>query len=421
MRTIKRGWRNVYRSPLRATLAILILGLSVAMFLTMFTVSNGVAEQSQLLSREVQTLIEVRAAGATGMGVGADALREEFFEKAKAVPDVASIEPYLLQRLIDESKPASIAIVLGTRPGDAPRVASHGEVGAVQLAKGRYLTQDDAGKNVAVVGKVFADQYGLDVGDEFVISKAQIQLQDRLNADVEVEDLPLKVVGIFKSGFVFGDNQVFVPLSVAQKAFAQEERISHIFVTASSVDRVDQVVKDLRKDFGFDADVISGQNTARAFTRTLGSIRNNSLWSAVAAIAVGALVALFTMVLVVRERTREIGVLKAIGASDGDVARQFAAEAMALALVGGAVGILLFGVAGSVLGSVLLQRMAGNLLAITAMGGGNPVEALTISYGFSAATVAYAILAIVVLGALGSLYPVAQALRMRPADAMREE
>jgi putative ABC transport system permease protein len=443
MGALIRGWRNVYRSAVRAVLVILLLGLSVATFLTMTQASAGVGQQARELAATVGTLIEVRAAGATGMGAGADALPESFFEKAQAVPDITRIEPYLYQRLRDPSKPASIAIVVGVRPGDTQRVSSHGEVGNVNIIAGRGLTPEDAGgvlspskgqnpdpstssgqalsrvEGVAVVGQVYADQYGLQLGDTFTIPAGRAALEDRPNPNVQVQDLTLEVVGIFQSGFVFGDNQVFAPLNLVQQAYAQEGKISHIFVTAASVDKVPQVERGLRQAFGDAADVISGQSTARVFAETLGSIEANGRRGSLAAIVVAAVVVLFTMALVTRERTREIGVLKAIGASDGDVAAQFVAESLALAAIGGLVGLIIFAVAGSALGSILLQRVGGRLLAVTAMGGGNPTEALVVNFGLSPTALAYALGVVFLLGLAGSLYPVARAARMRPAEAMR--
>lgn len=416
---LKRGFRNIYRSEVRAVLVTLLLGLSVAVFLTLTQASAGVGRQARELAATVGTLIEVRAAGATGMGAGVDALPESFFDKVQSVADIALIEPYLYQRYLGETRGGNIAIVIGVRAGDTLRVASHGEVGDVTIVAGRQFTPDDVGKNLALVGERVAEQFGLTVGSDFVLKAKGVALEDRPVPNVKVQDLTLKVIGIYQSGFAFGDNQVFIPLDAAQKAYAQEGKITHIFVTAASVDKVAQVERDLREAFGFDADVISGQYTAQVFAGTLGGIEANSRRGGLAALAVAGVVVLFTMALVTRERMREIGVLKAIGASDGDVAAQFTAESLALSALGGLVGLILFGLAGSALGSIILQRLGGQLLAVTAMGGGNPVEALVVNFGLSASVIAYALAVVFGLGLLGSLYPVARAVRTRPAEALR--
>lgn len=421
MGSLKRGWRNVYRSEVRAVLVSLLVGLSVAVFLTLTQAASGVAEQARRLGGEVQTLIEVRAAGATGMGAGLDALPEEFFERAQGVGGIRAVEPYLFQRLIDESKPASIAIVVGTVPGQAQRVASHGEVGSLQIVAGRGLQPGDEGRPVALVGRVFAEQYGLKPGDRFTIPKERAALEDRPDPNVKVDDLTLEVVGIFQSGFVFGDNQLFVPLSVVQDAHDQEGKISHIFVTAASVDQVDEVEKALRQAFDNEADIISGQATAQTFARTLAAVEANSRKGALVAVILAGAVVLATMVLTTRERTREIGVLKAIGASNGHVAAQFVAETVSLSLLASVVGLILYFAAGSALGTLLLQRLGGELLNVTAMGGGNPAAALAVGYGFSPATLAYSIGVILLLALVGSLYPVVQSVRLQPAEAIRFE
>ena len=418
---LRRGVRNVYRSGTRAAAVVLVLGLTVAVFLTMTQATAGIGEQTRRLGAEVQTLIEVRAAGATGMGVGQDALPRQFFAEARGIPNVAAVEPYLYQRVIDRAQPAPISIVVGVEPGDALRVASHGEVGDPTVVAGRKLIAIDAGQSVAVVGQRFAETYGLQVGSEFVIPAERVLVQDRPDPNVAVEDLTLEVVGIFDSGFAFGDNQIFVPLDVAQRAFAQEERITHIFVSVASVERVEQVERDLREAFGADADVISGQDIAQLFAQTLGAIQANSLLGALMAFGVGALVVLFTMALVTRDRRREIGTLKAVGASGGQVAWQFAAEAGALALAGVLVGLLLYVIGGSALAGLLLGATSVGQGALTFVGGEDPLSALGLRFGLSPLAVAAALAAVLVLGVLGSLYPVIRAARTSPAEALRYE
>ncbi|MCZ6624096.1 MAG: hypothetical protein O7B35_07685, partial [Deltaproteobacteria bacterium] len=115
------------------------------------------------------TLLELRAAGATGMGVGVDALPEDFFEPARGVPDVVKVEKYLYQRMFDPNRAASISIVVGVGPGATLRLATHGELGKPKIIDGRDLSPQDKGKSVAVVGKAYADYYNLKAGDTFIL------------------------------------------------------------------------------------------------------------------------------------------------------------------------------------------------------------------------------------------------------------
>lgn len=421
MGAVTRGVRNVYRSAPRAVMVVLLLGLTVAIFLTMVQATEGIRAQTNRLASAVQTLIEVRAAGASGMGVGQDALPQAVFAKAREVANIAKIEPYLYQRTIDRSQPTPISIVVGVRPGDTLRVASHGEVGDPRIVAGRSFEPSDDGRNVAVVGQLFARTYGLAVGSQFVLPAKRVLVQDRPNPNVKVDDLALTVIGIFDSGFAFGDNQIFVPLDVAQRTFAQDGKITHIFMTASSVDKVDQVERDLLQVFGDQADVISGQSVARTFAQSLGAIQTNTVWGSVIAIAVGMLVTVFTMALVANERTREIGTLKALGASNGDVMTQFAAEAAALAALGVLVGLAIYALGGSALAAALLQFTGTGQGAMTFIGGENPVSTLGLRFTVSPTALASAAAAIVLLSLLGGLYPILRATRIRPAEALRYE
>ncbi|MFQ5895974.1 MAG: ABC transporter permease, partial [Nitrospinota bacterium] len=419
MGALPRGLRNVYRSPARATLVVAILALSVGVYITMTQAGATIGEHTGRVASEAQTLLEVRGAGASGMGVGADALPEEFFRRALGVPGAARVEKYLFTRMIDRSRAASISIVVGVEPGATLRVASHGELGSPRTVAGRNFRPEDRGKPVVIMGKAYAEAYGLSVGSDWTLQAKLVQLQDRPNPSVVLQDTQVKVIGIFESGFVFGDNQVFIPLDVAQRIFKQEGKLSHIFVTASSIEEVSGLSDRLFSALEEKADVISGADLAVSWARSLATIRANSLLSAAIAVSAGALVVLFTMLLAARERTREVGILKAVGASDADVAKQFAAEALGLSVLGGVLGLVLFALGGARLASVLLGVASSGLNPATAMGGEDPASSLLLRYELTPTSLGFALLGVAALTVIGGIIPVVRAVRMRPAEAMR--
>ena len=421
MRAIVRGLRNVYRNKARFGLVMVILGLAVGVAITMAQVSAGITENVDIVGADYLTLLEVRKAGADGMGVGVDALPEELFEKAKAVPDVVRKEKYLFQRMIYHQRAASISVLVGLEPGAVPRLALHGELNRPRVVAGRALTREDRGRPVVVAGQSFARHFGLQPGSRFVLRGENVAVQDRPGRDVAIEDLKLEVIGIFEAGFVFGDNQLFMPLDVAQRFSKQEGRITHIYVTAVSVDKVEAVEEDLRRAFGDEADVISGQTLAQAWAKALGAIRANSLTAATVAVGAAALVVLFTTMLVTRERTREIGILKALGARNGDVARQFVAEALGVAVVGAGAGLALFAAGGARIANILLGVATSSLNPATAMGGETPAQSLVLRYDVSWISLGSAFAVVLVLTLVGSLYSVVKAIRLRPVEAIRYE
>lgn len=355
------------------------------------------------------------------MGVGVDALPETFLEPARRVPNVKSVETYLYQRTSDPTRAASLSIFVGVVPSETLRLATHGELGKPKIIAGRDFNPEERGKHVAIIGTAYAADYNLAVGDTFTLKAERVLLQDRPNPDVVLEDAGFEVIGIFESGFVFGDNQVFIPLDVAQKVFKQEGKASHAFAAVTSVEKVPEVEEALRSIFGDKADIISGQDIAVGWAKALRAIRKNSLFSAGVAVAAGALVVLFTMMLVTRERTREIGILKAIGASDGEVAKQFVAESIGVALLAGLVGLAVFSLGGARIANVLLGVATSSLNPATAMGGEDPASSVIFRYDLSLSSLISSLAAVIILTLVGSLTSAIRAVRMRPVEAIRHE
>ena len=103
MRAIYRGLRNVYRSKARTALVVVLLGLSTGVFITMAQAADRTGEVASRLEKTVATLIEVRAAGATGMGRGVEPLRGDVAEQIVDVPGIWSIDRYLYFRQVDNT------------------------------------------------------------------------------------------------------------------------------------------------------------------------------------------------------------------------------------------------------------------------------------------------------------------------------
>ena len=135
-----------------------------------------------------------------------------------------------------------------------------------------------------------------------------------------------------------------------------------------------------------------------------------------------SLIVLFVMLYTVKERTKEIGTLKAIGFSNSTVMSQFMLEGVLLSMIAGVVGIAIGSVAAPTIASILLPSVGGGsrtagavVVSGTTRFGGLAVATLTpelVLLGFGVA---------ILLGTLGSLYPAWRAAKIRPAEAMRYE
>lgn len=409
MRLFRLGVRNVYRNHARAFLVICVLGLSVGLFVTMSRTSAATASEARELKARAATRIEVNEAGNTSgyAGIVTAALLPADVSRLRALAHVVKVERYLKRQFVDNRRTPPTGVLIGADPGATLRLQSMGGfVGSPRLLEGRGFAPDDARKPVAIVGAAFARSRGLTLGDEFVLPGAEVR-RGKWIYPHSIQDLRARVIGIFEVRVVYPDNQVFVPLDVAQQVMGLgADRVSQYIVTVDSAEHVPATAGALKALLGPSADVISQDQTALQAAGALEAVSRASRVGGLVAAGVGALVVLFTMALVTRERTREIGILKAIGASNRNVAQLFTAEALGLAAFAGVLGTLVYALGGRLLGAVFLGAVGGEV-------------ARGVRYALEPEALAQALGVAVVFGLVGSLYAVGRAVRLKPSDAMR--
>jgi putative ABC transport system permease protein len=403
MKTWIRGFRNVYRNKVRALIVLLILSLSVGVSLTMIQTSIATEQQIEALQSSVKNVIEVRSYGATNMGQGADLLPTTIIDEVKDIPNIAKIEQYVLVREVNQELNPPIAITNGLAPIDASlRVATHGETNNPTLIAGRSLEPGEENANVALIGTINANNRG--------ITEADFANDPVIN----LNGTDVKVVGMFETGFNFGDNQIFLPMQTAQRIYGLEGQITNFWITATSTENVEQIVNEVRSRFGDRVDILTGNDQVAAINQSLGRIKATSKNGAILSIIVGALVILLTMELITRERIKEIGLLKAIGASNRDVASQFFAESFSYGVFGGLIGLITFAGIGPWLGSLI-----GSSTANLAFGQSQTVEVA--ASGITPTLILYALGIAILFGILGALYPVYKGTTLKPVEAIRYE
>jgi putative ABC transport system permease protein len=153
---------------------------------------------------------------------------------------------------------------------------------------------------------------------------------------------------------------------------------------------------------------------------SVNSTQMVALEEIIVVVAATSLIVLFVMLYTVRERTKEIGTLKAIGFSNATVMGQFMLEGILLSVIAGVVGIAIGTVAAPTLSSLLLPSVS----LLSGSGGGvvmRGAEATSTVASVSLELILIAFGAALLLGALGSLYPAWRAAKIRPAEAMKYE
>lgn len=377
MASVRHGLRNLNRNRPRALLVVVFLALAVAVSATAAQAGSVASAQADQLERDVATLLRV-VPRTGGVGSGAAGMSEDVVAVLAEIPGVAEVNASLAGGFQDNDQRASMGLLIGVVPGDPLRLQSMGGfTDTPTLVAGRSLGSGDDGAPVAVVGAVFADQYGVGVGDDAVLAR------ERFRPPIAA-DLRVRVVGIYETGVVFGDNQVFVPLSVAQEALGRPEEVDSVWVRAASAEAVPTARASVESVVAGRGDVVGSGGAAAVAATALDALRRRSgITAAVTAIAAAVLMGT-VMVLVIRERRREVGVLKAIGASNRHVAGQFLAEAATLGVLGSALGLLAGAAAGPGLSRLVLSHTGSAPSAAAALAG----AATAVGSGLLAATVA---------------------------------
>lgn len=394
MSALARGLRNPFRNRLRTAVVVVLLAAVIGLFAVL--VQGALTTRSQIANLEanVRTVVELREAGAFGTGgfggdkpVGAEEFSVATLEQVKRIPNarhVAKIEEYVHTPQIDANATNAYAMVIGLRPGAPLRAIGEVDYENARIVVGRNLRPGDDGQDVAVVGRLYARER---LGRE-------PNAASLAGATVTLNGAPLQVVGIYETGNDFGDNHLFIPLETFRRIFSPGGKLSKIRVTVDSVANVETVAADLKRLPGVDA-VTAAEQVATARV-ALGSMAAATLYGALLLFGIGGVLVVFVMALATRERVREIGTLKAIGASNGEIVKQILAEVFAVIVLAAAGAVLVAGLAAWVIGAAF-----GVELVV-----GREVGLLIVFGGFAFAL-------------LGSLYPVIKGVRLSPIQAMR--
>ena len=373
---------------------MLLLAAVIGLFAVLVQGALSARQQIASLEANVRTVVELREAGAFGTGgfggdrpAGADDFSVTTLEQARRISNashIAKIEEYVHAPQIDASATNAYAMVIGLRPGAPLRAIGEVDYENARIVGGRNLRSGDDGQDVAVLGRLYARER----------LRLEPEAAALAGATLTINGISLKVVGIYETGNDFGDNHVFIPLETFRRVYNPGGKLSKIRITVDSVANVEAVAADLKRLPGVDA-VTASEQVATAKV-ALGSMAAATLYGALLLFAIGGVLVVFVMALATRERVREIGTLKAIGAPNGEIVKQLVAEVFAIVLVAASGAVLVAALAAWAIGAAFRVELAvGREVALLIVFGG----------------LAFAL--------LGSLYPVVKGIRLSPIQAMR--
>jgi putative ABC transport system permease protein len=382
--------------------ALTSLGIIIGTGAVISMVSAGGGARQKLderLDNVGKTLIVIRAGSRTQNGTLADIkpltndeatlLRSRLKSSTLGLAEVQAT-----MRTVSTRTRNCVTMIVGTSP-DMQKVRSW------VVTKGRFITDEDLKKQAAVC-----------VMAETVREKLFPDMPNPVGQVIRVDRLQLRIIGILeaKGRSPIGgdqDDQIFVPLNTLQRKLVGDENLSMLLTSVDSVDKLDKTKEEITRILSEkrrikkgleDFDVSSVQEMAEiavVMTRTM-----QVLIAIIASISlvVGGIGIMNIMLVSVTERTREIGIRMAIGATPADVLTQFLIEAVLLSLLGGLIGITL-----GIGAAVALAWFASWPIFID-------YTMVFLSFGVSGA-----------VGVFFGYYPALKASRLDPIEALRYE
>ena len=431
MSMVWRSLRNLFRSPLRTTLMVALLAVSIGLALIMFTVHGATQNQLGSIGTEIGTEITIRSAGSYGPMGGGEPLAQEDVDKLSSITHVDSVQGSVQTQYSGSSLTSAVdAGTLGGRFGggfgggsssgsftmpitvmgfsaanESPTLMNGT---TMEIVEGSYFTSDDA--DVMVVGKDLADKNSLSVGDT-----------------VNIEGTQVEVIGIYDSGTVFGNNMLIMPVDAVESLFSIDG-VTSVTVVVDNVDNVDAVASDIREIFPTSvADVTTAKDMYERIGTSVTNAGSTSSIGMIVAFVVAGVVVLFSVVLMMRQRVKEIGILKAIGASNWRIGLQFSLETLAVSVGGAIIGALIT--------YPLAQKVANMMVGSTSTGisgggpGGGPGGIFAdvggriggLEVAVSPTVFLYALAIAAALAIVASVLPAWYIARVRPAEVLRNE
>ncbi len=478
MNVFSRGIRNAFRNVTRSISIIIILGLAIGLSLVMLIARQAVSNKIDSVNSSIGNTVTIAPAGFSNFSSVNNSLTTSQLSKVSSLDHVTNVDESLTDRLTtigsstpsfgNNSNTSSTAQTSLTSPTQLKAKGTGGGGGGFFVSGGggsNFSLPTNFSLPITIIGTTNPTSIN---GNSLTITSGQAinGSADNDNAMVSgsmatknnlkvgstftAYGTSMTVSSIYKSGDGDASADVIVSLPAEQRLSGQSGDVTSAVATVDSLQNLSSTTTAIKNTMGSSADVTSSTEQAEATTAPLNNIKSISLYSLIGAVIAGVVIIFLIMIMIVRERRREIGVLKAIGSSNLKVVLQFMSESITLTLAGAVIGILIGVAAANPITHLLVNNASSATTTTTSFqrpgGGGGGFGGVSSGNGNFAlresqhgsfrgvrnsfsniqtvvgwSIVLYGIGAALVIAILGSTASSFLISRVRPADVMRVE
>jgi len=323
------AWKEISRRKTRSLLSVLGIAFSIALLVGVTTISDGVRQSTSkpLVAAGADMVIQKHgepcAFSIVKLPTDINPMPEKAISQIKEYEGVDKIAGVLELWVFHNGRPTVV-------DGLDPEIKTIGpikpttEKGACcEIVAGRYLSKDDNGKNVAVVDKDFAQIANLQVGSKLPLANRES-----------------KVIGIINTGKMarIAGAQVFIPLSTAQEMAGEGKIVDIIFIKLRSDADPKKVEEKIKTILGKDVSITTSSDFLAMAAGLSFLTKEMTLGISILVIVFALLFIVKSSISAVNERVREIGIMKAVGWKDKEVAKLIATESAIQGVIGGIIG-----------------------------------------------------------------------------------
>jgi putative ABC transport system permease protein len=377
--------KNPFRNKTRSSLAIIGIAIGIMVIVALGMVTGGLKTSTQSTLKAGAAEITVVQTGSNTFGSGTiNQTRVADIQKITGVKDATG----------------TLRSTNMSQPGTDNSASNSGPPG---MGGFTVIGIDRAKLNLAGVDSIDGAYFTNESSNEIIIGKTAAQELDKKVGDtVNLFGEDFKITGIYETGNFITDGGAFMSLDTLQNLTSNQDKVSSIAVKLNENANVTQVSQTIDDTFPNELSTVTAASQANRMNSALSTIDTASWAISLLAIVIGAVGVINTMIMSVYERTREIGVLKAVGWKDKRILGMILGESVVLTLIAAVVGTVV-----AVVGVVVL-------LSLSSVGG-------VIKPSFSLDIFLRAFVVAFAVGILGGLYPAYRASRLSPTEALRYE